>query len=178
MTRSGTDGPTPLDDEEHELARTLLAESREELTRADSKASLLLAAFSIGISAILGAILADDWTPLSLEAPWEGIFWVGVSAATAGLLLLSAAVWPKVTHQSGKAGVTYFGEAARFETPTELEAALRRTSTDPIARTVTQLHVIARRADAKYAFIRSALVALWAAATLVLVAAAGGCVGF
>jgi MFS family permease len=162
-----------LDDEEHKLAKLLLAESREELTRADGKASLLLAALGIGLSAILGAMLGGDWTPFVLVSPWELIWWVGAGLAGVSLISLCVAVWPRVTHDSGQSGVTYFGEAARFETVGELTAALKRTETDPVARTVLQLHVISRRADQKYAAIRVGLVVLGLAIALTLAAVLG-----
>lgn len=162
-----------LDQREHELARLLLTESREELTRADGKASLLLAALGIGLSAILGAILAGNWTPFDLERPLQGVWWAGAFLAGAAVVCLAVAVWPRVTHKSGPSGVTYFGEAAAFETVAKLTAALKRTETDPVARTVLQLHVIARRADHKYAFIRYALIALGLSITLALAAAIG-----
>lgn len=71
--------PLSLDAGEHELAKVLLAESREELTRADGKASLLLAALGIGLSAILGAVLAGNWAPFVLASPWEAIWWTGAA---------------------------------------------------------------------------------------------------
>jgi MFS family permease len=162
-----------LDADEHELAKLLLAESREELTRADAKASLFLAALGIGLSAILGAILAGTWTPFILARPWEAIWWVGATFAGIGVFCLAVAVWPKVRHKSGPSGVTYFGEVAAFETVAELTAALKRTTTEPVARTVLQLHVIARRADHKYAFIRYALIMLGLAVALALIATFG-----
>lgn len=75
-----------------------------------------------------------------------------------------------MTHKSGGRGVTYFGEAARFETVGKLHAALKRTETDPVERTVLQLHVISQRAVHKYAFIRAGLVALGLAIILSLAA--------
>lgn len=169
----GQSSQSALDAGEHELAKVLLAESREELTRADGKASLLLAALGIGLSAILGAILAGNWTPFVLASPWELIWWAGAAGAGIALICLCIAVWPRVTHKSGRRGVTYFGEAASFETVDELRAALKRTETDPVERTVLQLHVISQRATHKYAFIRAGLVALGLAITFTLAAVLG-----
>lgn len=179
MTRpaASNDQATPtapvLDQDEHELAKLLLSESREELTRADGKASLLLAALGIGFSAMIGAILAGDWTPFVLRRPWELIWWFGAGFAGLALLSLCVAVWPRVTHRSGRGGVTYFGEAATFGTLEELTAALKRSETDPVKRTVLQLHVIAKRADQKYAAIRIGLIALGLAIALTLSASLG-----
>jgi hypothetical protein len=145
---------TTLDEDEHALAKLLLVESREELTRADGKASLLLAALAIRLSAILGAMLSGDWTPFVLQSPWELVWWVGAALAGVAVVSLGVAVWPRVTHKSGPSGVTYFGEAAQLET-------------------VLQLHVISRRADHKYAAIGVGLIALGLAIALTLAAVLG-----
>ena len=157
-----------LDAEEHELAKALLVESREELTRADGKASLLLAALGVGLSAILAAILAGDWSPFSLPEPYQAIWWAGAFCAGVSLISLGLAVWPKISHRTISRGVTYFGDIARYKTAAELRSALKRTETDPVERTVTQLHVIARRAVEKYESIRMGLVSLGFAAALTL----------
>jgi hypothetical protein len=162
--------PTSLDDGEHDLAKVLLAESREELTRADGKASLLLAALGIGLSAILAAILAGDWSPFDLKEPYQALWWAGSVSAGLSLFCLCAAVYPKVKHKSATGGVTYFGDVAVLETVPELRAALKRSETDPHSRTVTQLHVIARLVDRKYAFIRFGLLALGAAILMTVTA--------
>jgi hypothetical protein len=152
--------PTGLDGDEHELAKTLLAESREELTRADGKAALLLAALGIGLSAILAAILAGDWSPFDLKEPYQGLWWAGSSFAGVSLFSLCAAVYPKVRHDNPAGGVSYFGDIAPLKTVSALRAALKRSETDLAERTVSQLHVIARLVDRKYRFLRIGLVAL------------------
>lgn len=173
MTEVASTVDPTLSASEHELAKVLLAESREELTRADGKASLLLAALGIGLSAILGAMLAGDWSPFDLERPWELIWWAGAAAAGAAAFGLGAAIWPKVRHGNPSQGVAYFGDAASYKKADDLRAALKSDLTDPATRTVSQLHVISKRADTKYAFIRASLVALGVAVTLALVGVFG-----
>jgi hypothetical protein len=159
-----------LDEDEHELAKVLLSESREELTRADGKASLLLAALGIGISAILAAILAGDWSPFKLAEPYQGCWWAGSFFAGVSFGCLCLAVYPRVTHGSASRGVTYFGDVAGLQTVNELRSALKRSQTALAERSVTQLHVIARIADRKYRFIRWGLQALGAAILLTVAA--------
>jgi Restriction endonuclease/Pycsar effector protein len=132
----------------------LLAESRQELTRADGKASTLLAALGIGVSAILAAILAGDWSPFKLKEPYQGLWWAGSVCAGLSFLCLALAVYPRVKHNSASKGVTYFGDVAALETVDELRAALKRSETNAAERSVSQLHVIARLAVRKYRFIR------------------------
>lgn len=162
--------PPVLDAGEHELAKVLLAESREELTRADGKASILLAALGIGLSAILAAILAGSWTPFALRRPYETLWWVGSSLAGASLFCFCAAVYPRLKNRESQ-GVTYFGDVARLKPVRKLWDELKLSETDPVARTVTQLYVIAHQARNKYAFIRAGLVALGLAIALTLTAA-------
>jgi hypothetical protein len=178
--RGSTDGrraephappPLPLlDDGERKLAKALLFESREELTRADAKASLLLATLGIGLSAILAATLAGDWTPFSLKEPYQAMWWIGSAWAGISFFCLCAAVYPKVKHKSTSGGITYFGDVAALKTEKELRVALRRSETDPHARTITQLHVISRLAGKKYAFIRAGLLTLGLAIAFTLAA--------
>jgi hypothetical protein len=165
--------PVTLDAEEHDLAKLLLSETREELTRADGKASLLLAALGIGLSAILGAILAGSWTPFVLRRPYEAIWWVGSACAGASLLCLCLAIFPKLKHKSGTGVITYFGDVAKLKTVGELTAALKKSVTDPPERTVVQLHVLARLAKRKYRFIAGGLIALGLAIALTLGAVLG-----
>src|ERR1035437_5751370 len=73
--------PTGLDGDEHELAKTLLAESREELTRADGKASLLLPALGIGLWPFLAPTLAVTWSRFALREPSQGPGWAGSFSA-------------------------------------------------------------------------------------------------
>jgi hypothetical protein len=159
-----------LDEDEHRLAQLLLAETREELTRADGKASLLLAALGIGISAILAAILAGNWSPFKLDEPYGGLWWAGSVFTGASFFCLCAAVYPRVKHRSASRGVTYFGDVAALKTTGELRAALKRSETDPAERSVTQLHVVAWLVARKYRFIRCGLVTLGTAIVLVLTA--------
>jgi Family of unknown function (DUF5706) len=152
--------PLTLDEDEHALAKVLLSESREELTRADGKASLLLAALGVGISAILAAILAGSWSPFRLAEPYQSLWWAGSFFAGVSFACLFLAIYPRVTHRSASRGVTYFGDVAGLETVDELRSALKRSETDPAERSVMQLHVIAGIADRKYRFVRSSLNAL------------------
>jgi MFS family permease len=157
-----------LSQEARKLAEQILTESREELTRADGKASLLLAAIAIGVSAIAGAILQGAWSPYSLQSPWEAVWWGGVVAAGGALVAFALAIWPKLKHKSG-GGVTYFGDVVRLKTVDALRRELANSAADPAERSVTQLHVIARRVKRKYRWIQTGLWAL-AIATVCAVA--------
>ena len=105
-----------LEDPASMLTRHLLAETREELNRADGKAAMLFAIFGIAFGAVLAGIIAGDWTPRELAAGAQVVWWLGALAAVAALVALSAAVWPRVDsdHTSGR--VTYFAHVAGYRT--------------------------------------------------------------
>ncbi|MBA3726366.1 MAG: hypothetical protein H0W86_07905 [Armatimonadetes bacterium] len=165
--------PVKLDADEHALAQTLLSETREELTRADGKASLMLAALGIGLSAILSAILAGDWSPFKLHRPYELLWWLGSGWAGASLLSLCLAIFPKLRHKADEPGITYFGDVAKLGTVADLRAGLKKSETDPRERTLVQLHVLARLVNRKYRFIGGGLIALGLAIALTLSAVLG-----
>jgi hypothetical protein len=50
-------------DEIESYAAQLLAETREEVARADSKAEILFAAFGIVVAAVLGGLVTRGWSP-------------------------------------------------------------------------------------------------------------------
>src|SRR5687768_6640617 len=95
----------------------MLAEAREELTRADGKASMLLSALGIAVGVVAGAILAGDWNPHdNLHRPWELIWWIGCTLMGAAGALLGAAIYPKLFNKHPGAAVTYYNEIAQLGT--------------------------------------------------------------
>ena len=60
-----------LDERGVSLTLQLLAETREELHRAEGKAAMLFAIFGIGFGAVLAGIIAGDWKPSDLAAGAE-----------------------------------------------------------------------------------------------------------
>ena len=119
-------------------------------------------------------MLAGDWSPFALPAPWEAIWWAGAGLAGVALLALGLATWPKLKHRSGTSvAVTYFRDAAAYDSPSELGKALRGDNTDATERTVLQLHALSQRALQKYRWVQVALVALALAIGCTLVAILG-----
>ena len=94
------------------LVQQLLAEAREELNRADNKASMLFALFGIGFGAVLAGIIAGDWKPSGLAVGAEVVWWLGAGAAVAALVALGAAVWPRLESDYALGRVTYFAHVA------------------------------------------------------------------
>jgi len=158
------------------FAEVLLDEGREELGRADRKASILLSAASIVLTALLAGALAGTWTPHKLHhhPAAEVVFWVGLGIGMVGLILLGWAVLPKTQHTGRRETLAYFGHVVMFNEnryamrkatrrdrdargKTELKAAIRAASAGRFDRTVDQVWTISHIVDRKYRLIRWAL---------------------
>lgn len=157
-----------------EHAQLLLKESRDELGRADTKVSVLLATSGVAASIAFGSLAAGH-PDLANLALWAKVFWwLGVSAGLVGIAILGTTLVPHIGHQEDKSAVRYFGHAAEFDSPTELSEALARLPDPQLERTVDQLWVVSRLAVKKYRRIRYSLSAFAIAVILILIAAAAG----
>jgi len=154
------------------LLEVLLRESREELIRADGKASILLASAGIIIGAVVAAILADEWNPSDLTCVRALLWWTGVVLALGGVACLGYAVYPQTKRRKKTPHlIAYYGDVMRFDHDEDLVLALDRTASDPDARSLDQVRVISGIVATKYRCIRYALVGFaFAAAILVLTA--------
>lgn len=158
------------------FAEVLLDEGREELARADGKASILLSAAGIVVAALLAGVLAGTWTPNKLHRypATEVAFWVGLGVAVLGLVLLGLAVLPQTRHTGSKETLAYFGHVVRFserghairgtarrardaESKKLLKEAIRAASAGRFERTVDQVLIVSRIVHRKYRLIRWAL---------------------
>lgn len=142
-------------------ANTVLAAAREELTRADGKASLLLAVIGVVMGALLAALLAGSWDPSQLSNAVEWLWWLGVLAAVAGVAALGFAVYPRTRPKGLRPTmIAYFGDVVA--TPaSDLEALLEETAKSPRDGALDQLRQVSGIVHRKYQAIR---VALWALA--------------
>lgn len=136
-----------------EYATQLLAEARSEVDRADNKAQILLAGAGVGAGALAGGLLAGSWSPRSLDASVQWLWWLGFAAAACGVGLLARAVYPRGARPGGARPVTrveYFMDAARFSTEGELVAGLRRSADERLAATASQLRLVSAIVTLKY----------------------------
>jgi hypothetical protein len=157
-----------------EYTRQILTETREELTRADSKASLLFAVFGVVLGALLAGLISQRWQPADLAAGATVVFWLGTALAALGAASLGWAVWPRVNHEQADGPASYFGDVVAYGAD---RAALRAGLAAGAAsdeRDVEQLAVISSIVWKKYAGIRLALRLFPAAAVLCAAAAIFG----
>lgn len=139
----------------------LLANAREELDRADSKASLLLAAVGVVIAALIGGITSSNWKPMSLGIGEQALWWAGVAAATVGVFLIAASVYPRIRQRSTPhpSLPTYYGDVAAYPDINAFRHAINKAP-DATERLINQTYVIARIAQGKYTLLQRGLLSL------------------
>jgi len=144
----------------------LLSDTRAELTRADTKAQLLLAAVGVAAGALLGGLISAKWDPTTLDNRVEWLWWAGVAAAACGVAALGAAVYPRIrarrVHQASTV-ISYFGDVVTHSDPAGLRTALETSAVIPSVRAVDQLIQVSRIVVAKYRLIRAGMWLLAAA---------------
>jgi hypothetical protein len=156
-------------------AEMLLDETREELLRADSKASVLLSASGIIVSALLAAALASDWNPAAIaDDRAEFLFWAGIGAGAIGVGLLGLAVKPRTRHHDNRESLAYFGHVVQYSSRgifklrttrqrenatgrTELKQDLQLIGGNTFQRVVDQVWTLSRIVQRKYVLISYAL---------------------
>jgi hypothetical protein len=148
-------------------AAALLRETREELDRADKKASLLLAAAGVAIGALITGLLAGDWSPFELHNLVEWIWWLGVGCAAAAIAALASAVYPRIARLGPPPSVVaYFGDVVTIKSHDALKEALRDSSSLNLDRLTDQVGQVSAIVRTKYVLIRSGLQLLGAATVL------------
>jgi hypothetical protein len=101
---------------EERYKESLLQETREELGKADAKASILLAASGIGATALLTVGSTATWYPGHLKHPPASLFaWLAVVLALAGIFFVGLAVKPRL-NTSPRQGQPphYFGDVDEY----------------------------------------------------------------
>jgi len=137
----------------------MLAEARDDVTHADQKASVILAALGIGFGAVLGGQLAGSFDSGELSASGQVVWWVGALLAGGSVSLAALAVWPRYQlDDSPQHGMTYWGHVASFRELSDFEDALEEADTKSERRTTHQLWRLSRLVLLKYRLVRGALV--------------------
>ena len=153
-------------------ATSLLTNAREEIDRADAKASILLAASGVVASALLASLIAGSWTPLKLQAVVQWAWWLGLAESAIGIWCLAMAVYPRERRRdSGIPGtVAYYGDIVAYPTTAQLVAALNRSAETNIERIADQLRNVSWIVSHKYMLIRWGMRGLLVAAATIVAA--------
>jgi hypothetical protein len=157
-------------DDVDSLTGQLLAETREEINRADSKANIVLAVAGVGYGAIVAGLIAGQ---IRLVVGSTPIFVLTVLAAVLGgmgLLAAGVAVYPVVgTPMRGRA--SYFAEIALNNSVDELAEAIGDLAKSPNQRVLGQLLAVSRIAVRKYRWTQAAM---WLFGASLALASLGG----
>jgi hypothetical protein len=137
-------------------ATSLLSDARAEIDRADTKASILLAATGVAAGALLAGLIAGTWSPFRLQAAIAWAWWLGVAESAIGICCLALAVYPREPkNDSGLTwAVVYYGDVLLHSTTAELVTSLKRSAATNLDRVADQLRYIATIVHRKYRLIR------------------------
>ncbi|MYT68422.1 MULTISPECIES: Pycsar system effector family protein [unclassified Streptomyces] len=152
------------------VAERLLDAARADLSRADTKASVLLSG-GLTLPVLVGT------RGMSSAAGGQLALWAVAGAAwLAGIGLLICAVLPfSGTRRAQRTGqVTYYGDALRDATVEGLARLVEQAGRAPVEWLLTQFHDVSTILARKYTFIRGGLWALVAALGLAALAALRG----
>ncbi len=153
-------------------ATSLLSNAREELDRADAKASVLLAASGVAAGALLAGLIAGSWTPLKLQVTIQWAWWFGIAEWAIGICCLALAVYPR--ERKNDSGIPwtvgYYGDVLAYATSAELVVALNRSAETSIERLADQLRHVSWIVDHKYRLLRWGMRGLFLAAVTITAA--------
>jgi hypothetical protein len=141
-----------------DYSKSLLTETREELVRADNKASILLAASGVALGALLAAILGGDWTPFQLDVRVQWLWWVGSVSAAVAIYWLGSAVYPRIRAKGTRPKiVAYYGDVVEARDRERVAELLEGSSLNPQDRLLDQIIQISNTVQTKYLAIRKAM---------------------
>lgn len=132
----------------------LLQETREEIARADAKATSTLSAVGVAVTIVAGALTASGFH-ITAFPWWQVVLMALVALAQAGsLYCLAAAVWPRVT--AGQAHRAYFfaDVVAAGEAGLDLQGLVEVAAVDSLGRDLQQLQALSGSVARKYRYTR------------------------
>lgn len=137
-------------------AKRLLSDARDEISKADGKAQVLLGIVGIAIGAVAGGLAAGGWSPFELSDTVEWLWWAGVAMALATLACLAGAVYPRLggDRSQQRDVVEYFGDVVRYESGEALAAALLALRGQDLRRVSGQVRRVSQIVSRKYLLIR------------------------
>lgn len=142
-----------------DLVVDLLAETRDEINRADSKANLLLTGAGLAVAAIVAGVISGELNPIDARGVVQTLSVLSATALGVGLVAVGAAVFPRLG--SPVAGCArYFMEIAALDDIDSLESALNIGTSEPHIRRMQQLLVLSKAVRRKYRLIRASEVLL------------------
>lgn len=157
---SGTERQPQISPRRMHTAERLLGELRTEVARADTKASVLVAALAIAAAGVLGLSAGHGGSPRLLSKAGALLWWAGAACFVASLVCVLLAVLPRHRRRRWAPGdpLTYFGDVWQAVRAGHLEDGLAVTQREPLHALLTSLAENGRIAARKHLCIRVGLI--------------------
>ncbi|MFY1626901.1 Pycsar system effector family protein [Micromonospora sp. WMMD723] len=152
------------------LTERLIAEARDELRRADAKASQWLTMSGGVVLAMLTVLTGTRWSPGQLTGAAAWAWWSGCACAAAALFALAMALLPRTAGAAEVRQVAYFGHVHRLRDPALVRRYVERAAQDTMPGLISQLCWLSRLVMTKYRWVRAGTVLVTLAAALVALA--------
>lgn len=148
----------------------LLAETREEVARADTKASILLGLAGVVATVYIG--LTVDNSSLGSPPRWTGtLILVGGILYLMGIACLALAIFPRSTAKRNDLPF-FFGDVAAYPDEASLSIVVEQAASQPLARALNQLLVVSKIVVRKYRQVQYGMVLLGCGSLVSLIGAA------
>ena len=135
-------------------------ETREELAKADAKATTLTSIVGLILGAFLAGSIAGDFSPQHFSNRVEWLFWIGLGLAFAAEVALCSAIFPRTDSKDSRGALLYFADVAQFDSLERFRTALLQAATEPDAefdRLIHQLYFLSLTVVHKYVLIKLGL---------------------
>ncbi|MFC1409165.1 Pycsar system effector family protein [Streptacidiphilus sp. N1-12] len=154
----------------------LLAELRDEIVRADNKASVLVATLGIAAGLVGGLLTGHDWSPGRLGPVPATAWWLGTVSLGVALVALLLAIRPRYRKSGWRPGLplTYFQDINQAAALGRLADALADTERDASAALLTSLTSNSLIVARKHQCVRTGLAAFGLSAVLLAFALIAG----
>jgi len=132
-----------------QFVKSLLDETRDEINRADTKASILLAGIGVATAAGSGALAGSRFSLSGERGAVQALAGAAAVLVFLGLFLLGAAVLPRI----GKAApgrARYFMDHAQYASVSDLRDAVTQEASDAAGRHLRQLYDLSKIVRRKY----------------------------
>jgi hypothetical protein len=136
------------------LAERLVAEAREEVRRADAKATQWLTMIGSVVLALMTVLAGQSWRPSMLSESDQWTWWAGCASAAMAVFALVLALIPRTSGDPDLRQVAYFGHIHRLRDPTMVRHYVERAAADTMPGLISQLCWISRLAMTKYRYAR------------------------
>lgn len=138
-------------------------ETREELDKADGKATTLTSIVGLILGIFLAGAVAGGFSPKRFSYSLDWLFWIGLGLALAAETALCAAIFPRIKPRTPKELLRYFVHVAEFKTKESFRSALPHVDTE-YDRLADQVYDLSRVVVRKYSLIRLGIFTLAAGA--------------